>query len=134
MRRYPSGEVLARSLLIAAVFVTAACGAQSSGSAGGSGLYGSVRISPASPVCGANSACTRPARGFRLVFSRNGKTVASAKTDREGRYRVQLGRGRYVVRAGRVAVSPKSGLVPRQVTVPSGRFAKRDFVYDSGIR
>jgi hypothetical protein len=29
---------------------------------------------------------------------------------------------------------PKSGLRPRTVKVPSGAFAKRDFVYDSGIR
>jgi hypothetical protein len=125
---------MARSLLIAAVFLTAACGAQTSGGAGGSGLYGTVRVSPASPVCTGNSACARPARKFRLVFARNGKAVASATTDRQGRYRVQLDRGRYLVRAGRTVISPKSGLLPRYVTVPSGRFAKRDFVYDTGIR
>ena len=29
---------------------------------------------------------------------------------------------------------PKQGLVPAVVTVPRGRFARRDFIYDSGIR
>jgi hypothetical protein len=121
-------------LILAAVVTAAACGAQSSGSAGGSGLFGTVRISPASPTCTIGTTCSRPARGFRLVFARNGRTVASTTTDKKGHYRVQLGRGRYQVRAGRAVVSPKSGLAPKAVAVPSGRFAKRDFTLDTGIR
>ncbi len=127
--------MLARSLFLSAAIVTVtACRAQSSGGADGGGLYGSVRISPSSPVCLAGKSCSKPARGFKLVFSANGHTV-TATTDAKGRYRVPLAAGRYAVRAGTlVTVSPKRGLQPRAVTVPGSGFAQRDFVYDTGIR
>jgi hypothetical protein len=134
MRRYPSGEVIARSLLAAAVLASAAaCGAQSPSSASGSGLYGSVRVSPSSPVCLAGKACSKPAHGFKLVFSGGGRTV-TARTDAHGRYRVRLARGRYLVLAAGMPQLPKRGLQPGAVTVPNGGFARRDFVYDPGIR
>jgi hypothetical protein len=38
------------------------------------------------------------------------------------------------VNAGRRAISRKAGLQPLRVAVPNGRFAKRDFTYDVGIR
>jgi hypothetical protein len=127
--------VIARSLIVVAGIATvAACGAQSSGGASGGGLYGTVRISPTSPVCAIGKPCSRPAGHFRLVFSANGHSVA-ATTDARGHYRVRLAGGRYVVHAGSaLSVSPKRSLQPRTVTVPSGSFAKRNFVYDLGIR
>ena len=127
--------MIGRSLLLAAGAATlTACGAQSSASTGDGGLYGTVRISPSSPVCLAGKSCSKPARGFKLVFGANGRTV-TATTDARGRYRVRLGGGRYVVRAGTVVTqSPKRGLRPRKVTVPGSGFAKRDFLYDTGIR
>jgi hypothetical protein len=91
-----------------------------------------VQIAPASPVCRTGTSCSRAARRFRLVFSRNGRSV-TVTTDAHGRYRVTLERGRYLVRAGR-NTGPKQGLQPAVVTVPRGRFARRDFIYDSGIR
>jgi hypothetical protein len=121
------------ALAFATVALVAACGAQSSGGAGGSGLYGTVQVSPGMPTCGAGTSCRRPARGVKLVFSAHGKTV-TATTDRNGRYRVRLDRGRYAVHAGLASRSPKRGLQPQAVTVPRGRFAKRDFTYDTGIR
>ncbi len=111
----------------------AACGAQSSGGASGGGLYGTVRISPSTPLCGRGASCSKPARGFKLVFRGHGRTV-TARTDAKGHYRVRLGGGTYTVRAGTASTLPKSGLQPRRVKVPSSGFARRDFVYDSGIR
>jgi hypothetical protein len=119
---------------LAVVAIAAACGAQTPARAGGGGLYGTVRIAPGVPTCRAGSSCTRPARGFRLAFFRNGRQVATATTDARGRYRVSLDGGRYAVHAGRRAISRKAGLHPTRVAVPSGRFAKRDFAYDIGIR
>jgi hypothetical protein len=134
MRDYPSGEVIARCLLLAATVATvAACGSQRSLSGGGGGLFGSVRISPATPVCLSGTTCSKPASNFKLVFSAGGRTV-TATTDAKGRYRVNLGSGSYAVRAGTASTLPKRGLQPRKVTVPQGRFAELDFVYDSGIR
>jgi hypothetical protein len=115
--------VITRALtILAALLAATACGAQSSGAAAASGLAGVVRISPASPVCRTGTSCSRPAKYFRLVFSRNGRSA-------------KLERGRYVVRAARGRnTGPKQGVQPSTVTVPRGRFAKRDFTYDSGIR
>src|SRR5262249_7736106 len=134
MRSYPSGEVIARIVILAAGIATvAACGAQSSGSASGGGLYGTVRISPASPVCQTGTSCSRPARHFKLLFGARGHTV-TATTNANGRYRVQLAGGSYTVRAAAANTSPKHGLQPRTVRVPSSGFAPRNFVYDSGVR
>jgi hypothetical protein len=119
---------------LAVVAIAAACGAQTPAHAGGGGLYGTVRIAPGIPTCRAGTSCTRPARGFRLSFFRNGRQVATATTDARGRYRVSLDSGRYAVHAGRRAISRKAGLHPIRVAVPSGRFAKCDFAYDVGIR
>lgn len=126
--------MIARSLLAAAALASvAACGAQSPGSTSGSGLFGSVRVSPSSPVCLAGKACSKPAHGFKLVFSGGGRTV-TAKTDAQGRYRVRLAGGRYLVLAAGMPQLPKRGLQPGAVTVPDARFARRDFVFDPGIR
>ena len=112
----------------------AACGSQSSPSSSGSGLYGNVVISPSSPVCVAGQPCTKPAKDFKLVFTAGGQSV-TATTDDHGRYRVDLDGGRYVVHSTLASnVVPKSRLQPSAVSVPADRFAKRDFVYDSGIR
>jgi hypothetical protein len=120
------------TLILAAAFILTSCGSAGTVAAGGSGLYGTVRIAPATPVCKSGSSCSKPAGGFRLVFAGNGRTV-TATTDTHGRYRVKLPGGRYAVRGAR-ATLPKSGLQPKAVTVPDGRLAKRDFVFDSGIR
>jgi hypothetical protein len=119
---------------LAVVAIAASCGSQSPARAGGGGLFGTVRIKPGMPVCRAGSSCTRPARGFRLAFFRNGRQVATTTTDARGRYRVALAGGRYAVHAGRRAISRRAGLQPTRIAVPSGRFAKRDFTYDIGIR
>lgn len=123
-----------RSLLIAAgVAGAVGCGAQGSASSPASGLYGTVRISPSTPVCLTGKSCSKPARDFKLAFSSGGRTV-TATTDAHGRYRIRLEAGRYVVRAATASRMPKAGLQPRAASVPSNGYAKRNFLYDSGIR
>jgi hypothetical protein len=58
----------------------------------------------------------------------------TATTNASGRYRVQLSGGSYTVRAATANTSPKHGLQPRSVRVPSSGFVRRNFVYDTGIR
>jgi hypothetical protein len=125
--------VIGRILLaLGGALVIAGCGSAQPAGAGSGGLYGTVRVAPATPVCSSGSTCSKPARNFKLVFAGNGRTV-TATTDAHGHYRVHLPGGRYAVHSAR-ATLPKSGLQPKAVTVPDGRLAKRDFVFDSGIR
>jgi hypothetical protein len=122
--------VIARIVVgLTIAFALTGCGSSVAGGTD-SGLFGTVRISPATPVCRTGSTCSRPARGFRLIFVRNGAQVTTT-TDRNGGYRIRLARGRYAVCPGRAL---KRSLQPARVTVPGGRFAKRDFTYDPGIR
>ena len=126
--------MIGRSLALGGALALVACGSGPPAAGGSEGLAGTVYVSPATPVCRSGTSCSRPAKRFRLVFSRNGRSVI-ATTDSRGRYRVKLERGRYSVRpANRSKTGPKQGLQPSSVAVPRGRFAERDFTYDTGIR
>ncbi len=96
-----------------------------------SGLFGTVILSPSTPVCQAGKPCTAPAAGVRLTFSRGATDVKSVVTTSTGRYRVVLASGVYTVRAGK---SRMSRLAPTTVTVVQGIVRRRNFTLDTGIR
>ena len=116
--------------------LTLGCGsAGSAGSAGtgtAAGLRGLVKRGPIRPVCRIDVPCDAPAPGVKLVFTRSGKVVATATTNQKGWYRVTLRPGRYAVRTNRTG--PQRTTTPSAATVPSARFARRDFHIDTGIR
>jgi hypothetical protein len=96
-----------------------------------SGLYGVVHKGPIMPVCRADVPCDAPAQ-VTLVFTRAGKVVARARSDAEGRYRVALPAGYYVVRT-----NPRIGfgvIRPLNVHVRKGHFDRLNFSIDTGIR
>jgi hypothetical protein len=98
-----------------------------------SGLHGIVMRGPTQPVCRMGQACSEPAVGAVLVFSRDGRAVARVRTDVDGRYAVRLAPGTYTVRE---PVAPKigTGLRPAVVRVVRGRSTRADFFIDTGIR
>jgi Carboxypeptidase regulatory-like domain len=98
-----------------------------------SGVHGTVVISPAQPVCMVGQSCSKPDANDVLAFWRNGRRVASTRTDDAGNYRVALAPGRYAVTAPRHHGIGR-GLEPRQVTVPASRYARVNFTLDIGIR
>jgi hypothetical protein len=97
-----------------------------------SGLRGLVTRGPVQPVCRGTGSCDEPAVGVTLRFSRSGRVVARATTNRKGWYSVQLRPGRYSVRTNRRG--PEAIPLPAGVTVPRGRTARRDFSLDTGLR
>lgn len=105
---------------LASALTLAGCGAAGPGG----GLFGTVYVSPATPVCRTGTSCTRPARDFRLVFTR-GDQQTVATTDQRGRYRIELAAGRYTL--------PKK-VSPHRILVGGNGFRPRDFTYDAGIR
>jgi hypothetical protein len=121
-----------RLMLASAAALVAAFLATEGSAKSTSGLYGTVREGPTQPVCRVNERCDRLAANLRLRFVRNGMTVASARTDGRGRYRVALRPGRYAVRLTTQGLG--SLVEPAHVTVPAARYARVNFYRDTGIR
>jgi hypothetical protein len=96
------------------------------------GLQGVVTRGPTTPVCRVGVPCTAPAPNAGLIFIFGFRRWTTA-TDARGRYRIALPPGTYRV----LLASPPpvgGGLRPERVLVPGGRFATRNFTYDTGIR
>jgi hypothetical protein len=114
---------------VALIVAVLALSASASG-AGGSGLYGKVMRGPVTPVCVAERPCSRPAAGARLQFVRSGVVVGRVAAAPDGRYRVVLPAGRYLVRTG-----VRAGRIePASVRVLAAHWLRRDFSIDTGIR
>jgi hypothetical protein len=115
-----------RLFALAAVSLLTSCGGQT-GSARGTDLQGTVMRGPVSPTCSPGQACSEPAAGVTLRFSKGATVVARARTGADGSYRVTLAAGRYSV-AGPV------GLQPRQINVPGTGSRRLDLSIDTRIR
>jgi hypothetical protein len=96
-----------------------------------SGLFGVVMRGPITPVCRIGVPCDAPAAKIILTFRRPG-LVRTTRTDEQGRYRIVLPAGVYLVRTS----ARPFGRVPRpaNVHVRSGHLDKIDFTIDTGIR
>jgi hypothetical protein len=96
-----------------------------------SGLVGNVLRGPVSPVCIAARPCQVPASAV-LAFRRNGREVARVRSTKAGAYRVALPAGTYAVTAA--SRHPLWRILPGTVRVPSGAYARVNFLLDTGIR
>jgi hypothetical protein len=122
-----------RSLVaLPALALLALGGGSALGGTNGTGLQGYVKRGPTMPVCRVGVPCTEPARGVKLIFSRSGRAVATATTNRKGWYRVTLKPGRYTVRTNRKGLEALPQ--PRTATVPASTVRRRDFLLDTGLR
>jgi hypothetical protein len=121
-----------RKLVLLGTVAALALGCGSAGGGTATGLQGYVKRGPTMPVCRVGVPCTEPARGVKLMFSRSGKVVATATTNKKGWYHVTLRPGRYGVRTNKRG--PESTPQPRTATVPTSTVRRRDFMLDTGIR
>jgi hypothetical protein len=115
-----------RLIVLAALPLLSACGG-SQPAPGGNGVDGTVSRGPITPTCVQGKACSEPARGVTLTFSKGGSVVARVKTSDDGTFRVNLPVGRYFVQG----VQP---VRPQQIRVLSGSFLRVDFAIDTKIR
>jgi hypothetical protein len=118
-------------LLVALAVASAAVSAAAPGSLS-SGLRGVVMRGPTKPVCSETEPCEEPAAGVVIRFARSGKVVAQVRTNAVGAYRVVLRPGAYTATTPRRGIG--TGLTPRVVRVPAGRFARVVFHLDTGIQ
>jgi hypothetical protein len=123
------------SLLVVVALGLAACGAGGAAPSD-SGVKGRVLIGPMCPVVQEGVPC--PDAPFEATIKvrkvSSGKVVAKVRSGRDGRFRVNLGAGRYLLEP----VSPNGGAPPYagpiEVRVRAHQFTRVTITYDSGIR
>lgn len=118
------------TLLLALSLLLSACA--SAAGDGSSGISGLITMGPMCPVIREGEPCPDKAIEAEVeVLAASGRKVTTFHSDKDGRFRVPLKPGEYLLR-------PRGNGPQRapeqQVTVPEGAFATVDIHYDSGIR
>ena len=128
------GVVMRNVLLVALVFVTAACGAYHfpGGPPPGTGtVSGRVVAVPCTPVEQAGEQCAgKPVPHLEIDYVQ-GEATAQAETDSNGAYTVQLATGTWMVHFN-AHMHMLNG--PLEVTISAGSTVTANYVLDSGIR
>ncbi len=98
-----------------------------------SGVEGQVLIGPMCPVVQEGEACPdQPYQADLTVTSPTGRVIVRFRTEEDGRFRVPLAPGEYVLKPESENVMP---FAPEQpFTVLPGQFTHVVVTYDSGIR
>jgi hypothetical protein len=108
---------------------SAAAGAQQRDS----GITGEVRIGPTCPVERPGKICERPYRATIAIRREPGDTlIARVRSSMEGRFRISLAPGRYLLVPQNGHPYPRSS--PLLTTVHSRHYTDVLISYDSGIR
>jgi len=118
-------------LAVAVVSAAVALAPAASPASAPSGLAGTTRISPSTPVCRVGTPCSAPAY-VELVFTRAGARPSRTHTTRSGAYRILLRPGIYAVTTS--LVGPGHTPKPAHVHVRAGHVDRLAFTIDTGIR
>jgi hypothetical protein len=98
-----------------------------------SGIEGRVLIGPMCPVVQAGTECPdQPYQATLMVLRPNGQEVMRFETDKDGRFRVALPPGEYILHPESHNVMPFAA--EQTFTVSPGEFTQVIVNYDSGIR
>jgi hypothetical protein len=102
---------------------------------GSSGVYGRVTIGPMCPVVRADEPCPdKPYQAKLVLLTASGERVTTISTDTDGRFRVSLSPGDYILRPETPQNQPLPMAQDQQFSVVAGRFTELNVSYDSGIR
>jgi hypothetical protein len=124
-----------RTLLLPFVFILllSACARAGVGGGGDSGVLGVVQAGPTCPVERVGSPCPdRPFPGTVRATGLDGAT-AEVNTDDQGRFRLALAPGTYVVTVV-TTTGPPPAAEPQTVQVKAGSFTQVTINVDTGIR
>jgi len=97
-----------------------------------SGIEGRVIIRPVRPVERRGTANQRAYQAKITVLNAAGREVAAVETDAEGRFRLPLPPGPYVLRPESPGVYPRAA--EQRVLVQHNEMTQVEIVYDSGMR
>ena len=133
--RYPT---IARISVLCALMVLAACGSpsQSTRDTSTSGVQGVARVDGGCPVSVNATPCPdRPLRAHVIVTRPGSDTaLASVDTDAQGRFKITLNPGQYVLQATNMTGGLLPASSPHRVSVSADRFTSVRIEFDSGIR
>ena len=98
-----------------------------------SGVEGQVLIGPTCPVVVEGQDCAdKPYQATLTVNSPNGRKIVQIQTDEEGRFKIPLAPGEYILHPESPNVMPFAG--EQTFIVETGKFTQIVVNYDSGIR
>jgi Carboxypeptidase regulatory-like domain len=97
-----------------------------------SGIEGRVIIRPVRPVERRGVVNQRPYQAKITVLDRAGSELAAVESDAEGRFRLSLPPGSYVLRPDSPGVYPRAA--QQTVVVQRNQMTQIEIVYDSGMR
>lgn len=99
----------------------------------GSGIEGQALIGPMCPVVQQGQECQeQPYQATLTVNSRNGVKIVQFQTDEQGRFRVPLVPGEYILHPESPNAVPFAS--DQSLLVETGRYTQIVVTYDSGIR
>ena len=97
------------------------------------GVEGSVTIGPMCPVMQEDVPCPdQPYQAELTILTEDGEMVIQFQTDEDGRFRVELAAGDYVLHPESPNGLPFAADMP--FTVEENQFTQLEISYDSGIR
>lgn len=98
-----------------------------------SGIEGTVMIGPMCPVMQSSDPCPdQPYQAALTVLTTSGKKITQFQTDEQGRFRVELAPGDYVLHPESSSKFPFAADIP--FTVNEHKITQLEINYDSGIR
>lgn len=113
------------------ILLLATCSAEPASTT--SGVEGQVFIGPVCPVVQEGQECAdRPYQATLVVNNSNGREIVKVQTDEQGRFKIPLEPGEYILHPESPNVMPYAA--EQVFVVEAGRFTQVNITYDSGIR
>ena len=98
-----------------------------------SGIEGQVLIGPMCPVVKVGEECPdQPYQAFLTVNNSKGERIVQFQTDEEGRFKIPLAPGEYILHPESPNVMPFAS--EQIILVEDGKYTQAIVNYDSGIR
>jgi len=114
------------------IILLATCSTQEAATAD-SGLEGQVFIGPMCPLVGPGQECpNQPYEAILTINSAEGGRITQVQTDQQGRFRLALKPGKYILHPESSNAMPFSA--EQSISIEAGRFTQLLVKYDSGIR
>ena len=113
------------------ILLLATCSAEPASTT--SGVEGQVFIGPVCPVVQEGQECPdKPYQATLVVNNSNGREIVKVQTDTEGRFKIPLEPGEYILHPESPNVMPYAA--EQTFVVETGKFTQVTVNYDSGIR